>query len=67
MKQETLREVENELIREMIVKYGHLRQLQGQAEGPGDWVREPHDLRVDADELLEEIREEITYLFKEVL
>lgn len=49
--------VDNEVIREMIVKYGRLRQLQGQAEGPGDWVREPYDLRVDADELLEEIEE----------
>ena len=42
-------------IREMVVKFGRLRQLQGQAEGPGDWVREPYDLRVDADKLLDEI------------
>ena len=44
-------------IREMIVKFGRLRQLQGQAEGPGDWVREPHDLRVEADKILDEIEE----------
>jgi len=43
-------------IREMVVKFGRLRQLQGQAEGPGDWVREPYDLRVDADKLLDEIK-----------
>jgi|TARA_R110000751_G_scaffold105089_1_gene201033 hypothetical protein len=44
-------------IREMIVKFGRLRQLQGQAEGPGDWHREPHDLRVEADKILDEIEE----------
>jgi hypothetical protein len=44
-------------IREMIVKFGRLRQLQGQAEGPGGWVREPYDLRVEADKILDEIEE----------
>lgn len=57
VQEENIMKVDNEVIREMIVKYGRLRQLQGQAEGPGDWVREPYDLRVDADELLEEIEE----------
>jgi hypothetical protein len=38
-----------------IEDYGVLRQKQGQAEGPGDWSREPYDLRCDADALLKEI------------
>ena len=42
-------------IREMVVKFGRLRQLQGQAEGPGDWAREPYDLRVDAEKTFREI------------
>ena len=43
-------------IRDMIVKFGRCRQLQGQHEGPEDgWVREPYDLRCEADDLLEDI------------
>ena len=38
-----------------IEDYGILRQKQGQAEGPGDWSREPYDLRCDADALLKKI------------
>lgn len=43
-------------IRDMVMKFGRYRQLQGQHEGPEDgWVKEPYDLRCEADDLLEDI------------